>query len=168
MTKESQRMPGCNSYNSALSKIQLIGGMFLIIACSQVIMPNPQNEGTAPSIETQQTSVTPTQGNSSPMTHSLPTPDNASLQTLIEKTKEDLANRLVIPTEEISFAEITEAEWSDASLGCPQPGMDYLQVITPGYRILLEVNTQIYEYHSNRDTYVVYCQDSIPPIFPKP
>jgi len=161
-------MPGSNGYNSVLFKIQLIGGMFLIVACSQTITPNPQNEGTAPPIETQQTSVSPTEGNSSPMTPALPTPANASLQALIEKTKEDLANRLAIPTEEISFAEITEVEWSDSSLGCPQPAMDYLQVITPGYLILLEVNAQTYEYHSNRDTYFVYCENQSPPIIPKP
>jgi hypothetical protein len=102
--------------------------------------------------------VSPTQGDPQ-MTPSLPTPANASLQTLIEKTKEDLASRLAIPTEKVSFTEITEVEWSDSSLGCPQPGMDYLQVITPGYRIVLEVNDQSHEYHSNKDTYFVYCEN---------
>ena len=111
--------------------------------------------------------VSPTQGDAQ-MTPSLPVPANASLQSLIEKTKEDLANRMAIPTEKISFAEITEVEWSDSSLGCPQPGMDYLQVITPGYRIVLEVNDQIHEYHSNRDTYFVYCENQVPPIVPQP
>ena len=30
--------------------------------------------------------------------------------------------------------------FSDSSLDCPQPGMSYLQVITPGYRVLLEAD----------------------------
>ena len=29
--------------------------------------------------------------------------------------------------------------FGDSSLGCPQPGMAYLQVITPGYKVVAEV-----------------------------
>jgi hypothetical protein len=96
------------------------------------------------------------------------TPENASLQALIEKAKVDLAQRLSIAETQINFVEATEVEWSDSSLGCPQPGMDYLQVITPGYRILLEANATQYEYHSNRDAYFVFCEDQNPIIPPKP
>ncbi|MBL8200194.1 MAG: hypothetical protein JNK40_04405 [Chromatiales bacterium] len=31
-------------------------------------------------------------------------------------------------------------DFPDASLGCPQPGMAYAQVITPGHRVLVEAN----------------------------
>lgn len=31
-------------------------------------------------------------------------------------------------------------DFPDASLGCPQPGMAYAQVITPGYRVLVEAD----------------------------
>lgn len=93
----------------------------------------------------------------------IPTPADAGLQELIEKAKTDLAQRLTISVDEIILMEATAAEWSDSSLDCPQPGMEYLQVITPGYRILLEANSQAYEYHSNRDAYVIYCENSTPP-----
>jgi hypothetical protein len=59
-------------------------------------------------------------------------------------------------------------EWSDSSLDCPQTGMEYLQVTTPGYRIVLQVNNQSYEYHTNRDAYFVYCVDQAPPGNPRP
>jgi len=98
----------------------------------------------------------------------LPTPSNPSLQNLVEKAKEDLAQRLTISIAQINLVEATEVEWSDSSLGCPQPGMDYLQVITPGYLILLDVGGQTYEYHSNRDTYFVLCENSHSPNVPKP
>jgi len=102
------------------------------------------------------------------MTPSLPVPSDPGLQSLVQRTKEDLANRLVIPADEISFVEITEVEWSDSSLGCPQAGMDYLQVITSGYLIRLEANAQMYEYHSNRDTFFILCENSSLPGIPKP
>ena len=102
------------------------------------------------------------------MTPSLPTPADASLQVLIERIKADLASRQAVSVDEITLLEAVAVEWSDSSLGCPQPGMGYLQVITPGYLILLEVNGQTYEYHSNRDTYFILCENSNSPSIPKP
>jgi hypothetical protein len=111
----------------------------------------------------------PTQeGDVSQMTASAPTPAAGNIQALVDQAKSDLAQRLSLPTNEIDLVEVTEVEWSDASLDCPQPGISYLQVITPGYRILLNVNDQAYEYHSNRDAYVVYCENNAPLIPPKP
>ena len=156
-------------------KISSIGVvLLLLVGCSQVITPNaPEATGLALSTnarvpETQIIHTSPTDGDATQMVEPLPTSSKPGLQVLIEKTKEDLAQRLSVPITQITLNEATEAEWSDSSLGCPRPGMDYLQVITPGYLIRLEVNTQIYEYHSNRDTYFVYCENSSPSIFPKP
>ena len=102
------------------------------------------------------------------MTSSVPTPADAAMQGMIEKAKEDLAQRLSISATEINLVEITEVEWTDSSLDCPQPGMNYLQVITPGYRIVLEAGGQPYEYHTNREAYFVYCENQGPPAIPKP
>lgn len=101
-----------------------------------------------------------------PMTPS--TPVNPAMQNVIEKAKTDLAQRLSVSIPDINLVEITEVEWSDSSMDCPQPGMDYLQVITPGFRILLEGNGNVYEYHSNRDTYVILCENPNSPGYLKP
>src|SRR5262245_58078822 len=53
-------------------------------------------------------------------------------QALIEIAKVDLAQRLSIPASQIKAIETNEVFWPDASLGCPQPGMAYSQVLTPG------------------------------------
>lgn len=90
------------------------------------------------------------------------------LENLIARTRQDLASRLAISPDDVQLVETLEMEWTDSSLDCPQLDMAYLPVVTPGYRILLEVNSQIYEYHTNRDSYFVYCEDSLPPIPPKP
>jgi hypothetical protein len=52
---------------------------------------------------------------------------------------------------------VEENEWRDSSLGCPKPGMNYLQVITPGYKIILESQSKRYEYHSDTNRRVVRC-----------
>jgi hypothetical protein len=64
---------------------------------------------------------------------------------------------LGIKAEDITLVGAEAVEWSDSSLGCPRPGMNYLQVITPGYRILLEAQGNSYEYHSDQSSRVVRC-----------
>lgn len=68
----------------------------------------------------------------------------------------DLASRLGIPESAITVRTVESVEWPDASLGCPRPGMMYAQVITPGYRIVLEADGKRYEYHTSR-THVMLC-----------
>jgi hypothetical protein len=60
----------------------------------------------------------------------------------------DLATELGIAPAAITVQVIEPVEWPDASLGCPQPDMMYAQVVTPGYRIVLEVDGKSYEYHT--------------------
>jgi hypothetical protein len=83
-------------------------------------------------------------------------PDPAS-QALVELARQNLAQVLSIKAEDITLVGVEAVEWSDSSLGCPRPGMNYLQVITPGYRILLEAQGNSYEYHSDQSSRVVRC-----------
>jgi len=60
-----------------------------------------------------------------------------------------LARRLDVSIQQIEVLSAEYVEWPDASLGCPQPGMMYAQVITPGYRIILSASGENYEYHTS-------------------
>lgn len=72
---------------------------------------------------------------------------------------QDLAQRLAIPVEEVTVVEVAEVEWPDASVGCPQPGMMYAQVITPGQLITLQAGGQTYSYHSGRGGQPFLCEN---------
>jgi len=85
----------------------------------------------------------------------LETPTEA--KPLVRLAREDLARRLGIPADEIAVVSVEEVMWRDSSLGCPQPGQVYLQVITPGYRIVLRAQGQEYEAHTDRGRRVVFC-----------
>lgn len=80
---------------------------------------------------------------------------------LVEQARKDLAERLQVALEAINLQSIEAVQWRDSSLGCPQPGMNYLMVITPGYRIRLVANGQSYEYHTDKQS-VVYCTNPQP------
>jgi hypothetical protein len=77
---------------------------------------------------------------------------------LVEKSRADLADRYGINPDLIGVAEARAVDWPDASLGCPQPGMAYAAVITPGYWILLETKDQSYPYHTDLAENVILCE----------
>jgi hypothetical protein len=49
------------------------------------------------------------------------------------------------PAEQISIRSEEAVQFSDSSLGCPRPDMAYLQVITPGYKVLAEYGGKVYD-----------------------
>ncbi len=50
--------------------------------------------------------------------------------------------------------------WSDASLGCPQEGYSYAQVITPGYKLVFNLEDMHYAVHTSSDgSNMVVCGD---------
>ena len=72
----------------------------------------------------------------------------------------DLASRLAVREDAVTLASIEAVDWSDSSLGCPQPGYMYLQVITPGYRIVLAADDATYAYHAAQGAEnAVYCAE---------
>jgi len=47
--------------------------------------------------------------------------------------------------------------WRDGAIGCPQPGMNYIQVLTPGRRLVLEVDGVRYYYHARATGPYQFC-----------
>lgn len=102
---------------------------------------------------------TPTaEGDNIQMTPSLTPPGASGLESLIEKAKEDLAQRLSISVSEISLVEAKPVVWPDSSMGCPQPGMAYLQVPEDGALIILQVKGMLYEYHNGGRRGLFLCE----------
>ena len=59
----------------------------------------------------------------------------------------DLTEKLGIPPSNIIVAESGEMTWPDTSLGMPEPGKMYAQMLTEGFRVVLEAAGKRYEYH---------------------
>lgn len=69
----------------------------------------------------------------------------------------DAAAVLGVEQDEIELADVAEVEWPDASLGCPEQGMMYAQVITPGYRVVVQAAGETLEYHTDNQGNFVRC-----------
>jgi uncharacterized protein involved in copper resistance len=76
----------------------------------------------------------------------------------VKAAKSYLVEELDLSPNLISVAKVEAVNWSDASLGCAEPGKAYAQVVTPGYRILLEAEGEQYEVHTDEaGKNVVFC-----------
>jgi hypothetical protein len=59
----------------------------------------------------------------------------------------DLASKLGIGAGNIIVDTSEDAMWPDTSLGMPEPGKMYAQMLTDGFRVVLEAAGKKYEYH---------------------
>lgn len=81
----------------------------------------------------------------------------SDIRSVTEGAISDLATRLKISAEEIEVVRSEEVEWPDASLGCPEEGMAYAQVVTPGFQVILQADDRVYDYHAGPDGEAFLC-----------
>lgn len=82
----------------------------------------------------------------------------------IQLALDDLSTQL---GEAVTFESLAAFQWAyreypDASLGCPQPGQVYAQVVTPGYQFDLTYAGTTYDYRVSEDGQTVILCDSAP------
>ena len=82
----------------------------------------------------------------------------AEAKRVVELAMDDLIQKTGVALKAVRLVSVEAVQWSDASLGCPKPGMVYAQVITPGFLVVLEAMGDEYEYHTDEGRFVVLCQ----------
>lgn len=64
----------------------------------------------------------------------------------------DAADRAGVPVGEVEVVSIESQDFNDASLGCPEAGKLYAQVITPGFRVVVSADGDEYDYRVGQDS----------------
>lgn len=155
----------------------LVSLAVLLTGCSQPAAPEPTATQLPPPTETAATRTEPPQpvstrpAEAEPMTPADPvnTPSlSPGLEGIVKKAVADLAARLSIPEAEILLVEAREVVWPDASMGCPQPGMFYIQVPQDGALIILQAGDQRYEYHLGGKRGLFLCEKSLSEVVKPP
>lgn len=90
-----------------------------------------------------------------------------AMTRLVDLAKKDLAANLSINAEEIETVQARFVTWRDSSAGCPQPGTQYLQVLTSGVLIVLKNANTSYQYHGTGERPPFLCKNPSP-ISPQP
>jgi hypothetical protein len=104
-----------------------------------------------------QQDMTPPPGSPTPSPSPAVPPES---RAAVELAHDDLAAQLGIPREQVQVLSVAPVTWSDTSLGCPQPGMVYAQVLVPGYLVVLSDGQQRYAYHTDSGRRAVRCGEA--------
>jgi hypothetical protein len=78
-------------------------------------------------------------------------------EAVLRAARSAAARRLNVPQERVTIVRAEPVEWPDASLGCPEPGRVYAQVITPGFRLVAQESDQLLEVHADAVGRAVVC-----------
>jgi hypothetical protein len=143
----------------------LLVGLLTAACAGTPVESAPGNEAEpslVPATTTPATPVDPTP------TQAGPQPDRTAtvLLALEAQARLELAQRFGLSEETVAVVSAEEVEWPDAALGCPQPGMAYAQVVTPGFRLTLEAAGQAYFVHADLRGNAVLCSDEAVPLSP--
>lgn len=90
----------------------------------------------------------------------LAAPLDAFTQARVDQARQDLATRLGLPLDQVTLGSVQQVTWPDGGLGCPQPGMSYIQVPVDGLLIRLQAGGQVYAYHSGGERGPFLCKGS--------
>ena len=74
-----------------------------------------------------------------------------------QAARAEAARALNVPVDQVTVERVDQVDWRDSSLGCGEPGKVYAQVITEGYRVIVNVGGQRREVHTDGGGRVAYC-----------
>ncbi len=74
----------------------------------------------------------------------------------------DLATKTGLDPSTFVTVRSEQVIWADGSLGCPEPGHMYTQVLTPGYWIQIQAGGKTYDYRSPNGGPVRLCELASP------
>jgi hypothetical protein len=88
-----------------------------------------------------------------------PAPSPSLLPAAVQAAIDDAGQFTGVDADAIQVLRAEATEWPDSSLGCPQPGQMYLQVVTPGYLVELQADSRRLEYHTDSRGRLVLCAE---------
>lgn len=80
----------------------------------------------------------------------------------LEAAVMDASERSGVAQEAVEVVSVEPMTWPNTSLGCPEEGLAYAEVITEGSLITLEVGGETFTYHTAGSGEYVLCEDGEP------
>ena len=130
-----------------------------LIACTSCAGPSPGTPASPTAAPLSPTQPPASPAVSPPQVVSSPSAGSQG-QPAVEAALREAAARLGVNQADLKVEQFEARQWSDASLGCPRPGVLYAQVLTPGFLIVVSAAGKQLEYHSDeRGRAVVLCAE---------
>lgn len=135
--------------------ISLLAVVFSACQAAPTMSPPPPEEPTRPE---------PTSTRSAPNGSFREGEDSLDREDITALVMEDLSLRYEVEINEIEVLSREEVLWPNPGLGCPEPGISYDQVITPGYLLRLGIQDEVFEYHADERGNFVLCVGGQPAV----
>lgn len=81
---------------------------------------------------------------------------------LMARILDAAAERADVDIDEIEILRAEAVTWPDGSLGCPEPGQSYIQVLIDGYHVVLEAAGEELDYRASENGNFRYCENPGP------
>lgn len=65
---------------------------------------------------------------------------------ILEPIVQAVAADAAVAIDQVTIVRAEAVTWRDGSLGCPEPGVMYIQVLIDGYWVVLQVGDQTYDF----------------------
>jgi hypothetical protein len=67
-------------------------------------------------------------------------------ETVLTAIRADLTTQTGVDASDAVIVKAEAVDWPDGSMGCPQPGIMYIQQVIPGYQVVLSLDGKTYDY----------------------
>jgi hypothetical protein len=84
-----------------------------------------------------------------------PTISPSELPAAIQAAINQLSSATGVSVQDVQILSTEQVDWPDACLGLPKAGESCAQVVTPGFRVNLQVNGQKYEFRTDKEGKIV-------------
>ena len=78
--------------------------------------------------------------------------------SILDPVVADAASRAGVTPDQVVVVSAETKTYPDGSLGCPQPGMAYTQMIVDGWKIVAEANGVSYDYRGSGTNFLLCSQ----------
>jgi hypothetical protein len=70
-------------------------------------------------------------------------------QSLVDRMLEQASDLSGMPASDLAVEGAEAVTWPDGSLGCPEPGMMYTQVLVDGYWVVIRAGAETYDFRAS-------------------
>ncbi len=82
-------------------------------------------------------------------------------ESLLIQIKTAVQKQHKLPINHFEVVKVESKNWSNSALGCPKSGMQYMQMITPGYLVKVKADGILHQVHTSH-SHAVTCGQSKP------
>lgn len=83
-------------------------------------------------------------------------------EALLERIIAEAASVAGVDPSEVVVVSTEAVTWNNGSLGCPKPGVMYIQQIIAGYRVVVEAGGERFDYRAGSSGEPKRCEGSLP------